>query len=213
MNTDVVLEKLSMTLPLGLGRAHARAIGRLLDGESQTCLDVGCGRGAFPVLGKYSSVGVDIYGPNLAIARGKGIYRDVLQCDVRELPFAPGSFDSVICIEVIEHLDKAEGTVLLRQLETIARRQVIITTPWGYCPLDEREDNPHLNHLSGWFPEEFTRAGYEVRPFYYPRFPLGNKTRQVIARYALSPVLYPLVRANPRKWALDFVAVKRVGVR
>jgi SAM-dependent methyltransferase len=211
MNTDVLLEKLSMTLPLGLGRAHAKIIGKLLDGETGSCLDVGCGRGAFPALRKRMSIGVDIYAPNLAIARDKGIYRDVLQCDVRKLPFAPRSFDNVICIEVIEHLGKAEGTALLRQIEKIARRQVIITTPWGYCPLDEREDNPHLNHLSGWFPEEFTRAGYEVRPFYYPRFPAGNKTGQVIARYALSPVLYPWVRANPRKWALDFVAVKRMG--
>lgn len=210
MKTDQLLEKLSRRLPLGLGRTHARTIAKLLDKDAASCLDVGCGRGAFQSLADRRSVGCDIYAPNLGIARSKGYYADVLQCDVRHLPFGAKTFDAALCVEVIEHLDKQEGFALVRRLEEIARRQVIITTPWGYCPLEERHDNPHLNHVSGWLPQEFEAMGYRVYPFYYPRYPGGSKTHQVIGRYVLSPFLYPLVRANPGKWALDFVAVKYI---
>jgi hypothetical protein len=126
------------------------------------------------------------------------------------LPFTARSFDAVLCVEVIEHLDKADGWELIRRLEEIARRQVIVSTPWGFMPLEEREDNPHLNHLSGWLPEEFEERGYSVYPFYYPRYPTGSKHHQVLGRYLLAPLMYPAIRMNPDKWALDFVAVKRM---
>jgi len=211
MKTDIMLEKLSKTLPGGLGKLHANMIDALLDKHSESCLDVGCGRGAFTSMRNYYSVGVDIFAPNLPIARDKGYYREVLQCDVNYLPFGPKSFDSVVCVEVIEHLEKQAGQELLRNLEGIARRQVIIMTPWGFDELKERHDNVHLNHLSGWLPDEFTSMGYEVYPFYYPRYPAGNHPAQIIGRYALLPVLYPLIRANPDKWVQDFAAVKSMN--
>ena len=95
-------------------------------------------------------------------------------------------------------------------MEKIARHQVIVTTPWGYYPLKERHDNPHLNHISGWRPEEFAKMGYTVYPFYYPRWPVGSRQGQIIARYLLAPLMYPLVHRFPDKFAQDFMAVKRV---
>jgi SAM-dependent methyltransferase len=210
MTTDEILEKLSMNLPFGLGRAHARAIARWMDQDTRSCLDIGCGRGAFSLFRHYETIGCDIYSPNLAIAKGKGFYADLVHCDVRCLPFKPKSFDITICIEVIEHLDKKEGLELIKRMEEMARRQVIITTPWGYYPLDERHDNPYLNHISGWLPEDFERMGYRVYPFYYPRYPVGSRKSQILARYVLSPIIYPLVRLFPQSFALDFMAVKKL---
>lgn len=211
MKLDGLFEKCSSFLPFGLGKAHYRAIAENIDKTAATCIDIGCGRGAFKFLQKYKSVGCDIYHPVLQKAREKGYYSDMAQCDIRALPFSAKSFDVAVCVEVIEHLHKEEGMRFLKQLEAIARRQVIITTPWGYFPIVERKDNPNLSHLSGWLPEEFEAMGYKVTPFYYPRYPMGSHVHQILARFVLAPVMYPLVRMYPDRFALDFIAVKKLS--
>jgi SAM-dependent methyltransferase len=109
LNLDEILVKLSFALPLGLGRTHARALSSKLDRSAQSCLDVGCGEGSFKVIQDFYSVGCDIYHSFLIKAREKGYYDNLVRCDVRQLPFKPKSFDIAICVEVIEHLDKAGG--------------------------------------------------------------------------------------------------------
>ena len=210
LNPDETLEKLSFALPLGLGRAHAKALSSKLARSAQSCLDIGCGRGPFKFIQDFYSVGCDIHHSYLIKAREKGYYDNLIRCDVRQLPFKPKSFDIAICIEVIEHLDKAGGIELLRQMEKIASRQVIITTPWGYYPMKEREDNPCLCHLSGWLPQEFHEMGYKTYPFYYSRYPLGSEIHQILVRYILTLLLYPLIRLFPEKLAQDFVAMKEL---
>jgi ubiquinone/menaquinone biosynthesis C-methylase UbiE len=208
LNLDENLERLSLTLPLGLGRAHAKTLSSKLDRSAQSCLDVGCGRGAFKFIQSFYSVGCDIYQSSLIKAREKGYYDNLVRCDVRQLPFKPKSFDIAICVEVIEHVDKAGGMELLRQMEEIASRQVIIMTPWGYCPVNEREDNPYLFHLSGWLPQEFQKMRYKTYPFYYSRYPQGSKIHQILVRYILTLLIYPLIRLFPEKFAQVFVAMK-----
>jgi len=211
INRDEILERLSKAMPLGLGRAHARAIASRLNRNARSCLDIGCGRGAFKSLKYLRAAGCDIYQPSLVRAREKGYYENLLRCDARYLPFKAKSFDVALCVEVIEHLDKTEGEELLRRMEEVAGRQIIVTTPWGFCPLEERYDNPYLNHRSAWLPEEFEEMGYEVYPFYYPRYPMGSGIYQTVARYILSFLLYPLIRLFPSKLALDFLAVKELS--
>lgn len=210
VNLDEILEKLSFALPLGLGRAHARAITSKLDRSTRSCLDVGCGRGTFKFIKNLNSVGCDINLPSLMKAREKGYYNNLVRCDVRYLPFKPKSFDVAICVEVIEHLDKTDGIELLRQMEEIASRQVIIMTPWGYFPMKEREDNPYLTHRSGWLPQELQKMGYNVYPIYYFRYPLGSRIHQILARYILTLLLYPLIHLLPEKLAQDLVAIKEL---
>jgi SAM-dependent methyltransferase len=210
MIIDEILEKFSMSLPFGLGKAHHQAVANSLDGSIQSCLDIGCGRGAFEFLKDYQSIGCDIYKPVLQKASEKGYYTNLIQCDVRQLPFGMKSFDAAICIEVIEHLGKEEGLEFLKQLEGIARKRVIVATPWGYFPLKEREDNPYLNHLSGWLPEEFEAMGYKVYPFYYSRYPKGSHIHQILTRFMLTLLMYPLIKRYPDKFAQDFIAVKNL---
>jgi len=210
LNPDEILSKLSFALPLGMGRAQANALSSNLDRSAQSCLDVGCGRGSFKIIQGFYSVGCDIHQSYLIKARKKGYYDNLVRCDVRQLPFKPKSFDIAICVEVIEHLDKAGGIELLRQMEGIASRQIIMTTPWGYYPMKEREDNPYLFHLSGWLPQEFQERGYKTYPFYYSRYPLGSEVYQILVRYILTLLLYPLIRLFPEKLAQDFVAMKEL---
>ncbi len=74
------------------------------------------------------------------------------------------SVDTVFLIDVIEHLTKEEGEVLLRQTEAIARQQIVIFTPLGFVAqhtLEGGKDAWGLNgadwqeHKSGWLPEDF----------------------------------------------------------
>ncbi len=78
--------------------------------------------------------------------------------------FAQKSVDTVFLIDVIEHLEKPEGKVLLKLTEGIVRKQIVIFTPLGYVhqeTLDGEKDAWGLNgadwqeHKSGWHPEDF----------------------------------------------------------
>ena len=75
------------------------------------------------------------------------------------------SVDTVFALDVIEHLEKADGLELLREAERVARRQIVIFTPLGFNPQsyedDDRPDRWGMDggnwqtHRSGWLPEEF----------------------------------------------------------
>ena len=75
---------------------------------------------------------------------------------------APKSVDTVILIDVIEHLKKEDGRRLLSASEKIARRQIAIFTPLGFVPQDHGngkdawglDGGGWQKHLSGWRPEK-----------------------------------------------------------
>jgi 2-polyprenyl-3-methyl-5-hydroxy-6-metoxy-1,4-benzoquinol methylase len=129
LNPDEILGKLFFALAFGMGKAHAKAPSSKLDRNAQSCLDVGCGRGPFKFIQGFYSVGCNINQPSLIKAGKKGYYDNLVRCDVRQLPFKPKFFDIAICVEVIEHLDKAGGIELLEQMEEIASRRVIVMIP------------------------------------------------------------------------------------
>ena len=134
-------------------------------------LDVGCGRG---VSYRYAKriVGVDIHLPSLKKARK--ICEDVVHADARHpLPFKGGSFDTVVAVEVIEHLTKPDGHKLLSEMERVSRHKIILSTPNRYFPWKQREERQQ--HKSHWKPSDFKKLGYKVRGigFYSRTFTLG----------------------------------------
>jgi hypothetical protein len=84
--------------------------------------------------------------------------------DVRELDryFKAGQFDTVVALDVIEHLTKEDGLQMMRSMEKIASRKVIFYTPSGYLPQHSFENNDLQEHLSGWEAEEMKQLGYRV---------------------------------------------------
>ncbi len=140
---------------------------RLLNNSSKSLLDVGCGPGrpgrTIKRHKNIFTVGADIFFPYLISGKRRQIHNEYVQCDVRKLPFKEKSFDVVLCKEVIEHLEKAEGEEVIRELEQIARRQVIITTPVGGYIQQEYDGNPFQEHLSARAPTELRQSGYTVR--------------------------------------------------
>jgi glycosyltransferase involved in cell wall biosynthesis len=142
-------------------------IQRHLESGGRSLLDVGCGRGGPIELirkkRRLFSVGADIFRPYLLQCRETGLHDDVVRCDVRLLPFGPGTFDFVLCSEVLEHLQRREAEGVIAEMEGIARRQVVITVPTGHCHQVEYDGNPYQAHHSSWMPEDFRRLGYTVR--------------------------------------------------
>jgi len=141
---------------------------------ARTILDVGCGEGGtFNWLKKFNkllsfnkmaayTVGLDIYGPSLKKARI--VYNDVVNADARFLPFRERSFDVCLAFEVIEHLAKTDAYKCLRELNRVAKSQVIITTPVMEIiqPLSEYSENVFQKHRSAWHPEEMKKLGFKV---------------------------------------------------
>ena len=145
---------------------------RRLDRANKTLLDVGCGPGRPGEIIKRHrdvyTVGTDIFLPYLKNCQQHQSHDEIVQCDVRFLPFGSESFDAVLCKEVVEHLRKQEAGDLVKQLEQIARRQVIITTPVGREPEDVYQEhapnnNPFERHRSAMKPKELRKLGYTVR--------------------------------------------------
>ena len=140
---------------------------RHLGASSKTLLDVGCGKGEparfINRKGKYFAVGFDAFEPYLRECLTQKIHNAFVQGDVRLLPFADHSFDSVICLEVLEHLERADGEKLLKELERVASKQVILSTPVGKYQQGVFDGNPHQEHKYIWQPSEMKNKGYKIK--------------------------------------------------
>lgn len=128
-------------------------------------LEVGCGKTPnMKWLGVENSTGFDGYAPYLEEARKQNLHRELVLGDARELDrhFKPGQFDTVIALDLIEHLTKEDGMRLMRSMESIASQKVIFFTPSGFLPQRSYENNDLQEHLSGWDADEMKRLGYKV---------------------------------------------------
>jgi len=193
---------------------------RHLDGDALTVLDVGCGRGRPMAFlnrrHRFFAVGIDIFRPYLLEAEALAAYDALVQGDVRCLPFRPCSFDIVLLIEILEHLETAEGLAVIKVMEQIARRQVLISTPVGQHEQHEYDRNPSQEHRHIWEPRELRALGYRI---------YGHGVRNLGGLSGVqSPLPRPLrplmdflwVAAGPLthfrpEWAGNVVATKRVS--
>lgn len=139
----------------------------LLDPKSKTVLDVGCGQG-YPmqmlkmVRSDLKITGVDLFKDYLKEAKKSGIYEKLVNVDVNKMKFKDKSFDTVICLQVVEHQTKKNALKLIKNMERMAKKQVIIATPLGYFDHPEMDGNVLQRHLSGWDDSDFTQMGYRV---------------------------------------------------
>jgi SAM-dependent methyltransferase len=151
---------------------------RKLSRGEKTILDVGCGKGK-PVqiirkFKNFSAIGVDVFKPYLRKCKRRNVHEDLILCDVRKLPFKDKTFDAVICLEVLEHLNRGEGLEMIPNLERIAKKKVIITTPSSTFEQHTFEGNIYQAHLSFWTPSELGRMGYSVRGLGLPEARIGK---------------------------------------
>jgi hypothetical protein len=81
--------------------------------------------------------------------------------------FVANAVDLVTLIDVLEHFSPEDAAEVLRQVETVARRKVVIFTPRGsfpqegHDPFDLGGEN-FQRHRSTWEPYDLVELGYRV---------------------------------------------------
>lgn len=181
-----------------------------------TVLDVGCGDGLLlEGLQKQGqvSVGVDLSEAAVKICTEKGF--DVRRIDgEHKLPFEAGSFDTVVALDVLEHLYEPE--ILLSELHRVARTYVVVGVPnfsslaarvqvlFGFVPENNR---PHKGHVY-WFTWSVLRSLVEKQNF-------GIEVLKTNTLWERVPVLSfgmrTLAHLFPGVFALSFVVRLKKG--
>jgi ubiquinone/menaquinone biosynthesis C-methylase UbiE len=131
----------------------------------QTVLDAGCGEGELLSRGvlapDISPVCLDLRLDSLEDARQRSAQCRLVCGSVLSLPFASGSFDAALCLEVLEHLDDPAPAV--RELSRVARRAVVLSVPFEpYFRIGNVLRGKHLKglgdhpeHVQHWNPRTF----------------------------------------------------------
>ena len=185
-------------------------------GDARSLLDIGCGIDSpLARLARKPSrtVGVDGFQPSIEESRRKQIHNDYVCCDLLEVAakFPAGSFECVMALDVIEHLPKENGLELIRQMEHVSSRRLIIFTPNGFLPQAEHSSNPLQEHLSGWTAQEMRQLGFRVIGINGWKPLLGEMALPRLWPHGvwalISRLSQPLVRNNP-EYAFQLLCVK-----
>jgi SAM-dependent methyltransferase len=195
MNLINIIEKYATFLPF----TQTNIIWRHLDKNIESILDIGCGYGQpmneINKRKKIFSVGIDKFIPTIKSCKNKGIHNIYMLNDINFLPFRQKSFDVIFCLDVIEHLSKKNGLILIKELNKIARKQVIISTPVGFLYLLRgHKENPNDIHYSGWIPAEFDAMGFNVRGISGLKYISGAQYGGIGSKYVENNVINRLKR-------------------
>jgi SAM-dependent methyltransferase len=131
----------------------------------ESVLDLGCGESS-PLQNCQSvkrSVGVDAHKEAIEKSKSKNIHTQYLEKRLEEIDFPEKSFDAVILIEVLEHLDKNAGHAIIEKAKKWARGKIVVTTPNGFFEQKEMDSNPFQAHLSGWNLKDLENLGFQCR--------------------------------------------------
>lgn len=134
-------------------------------------LDIGAGLGSWGQIiraglsKKIEICAIEKYSENCERLLATGLYTHVICDDALKLMdyYSPGAFDVVLACQVIEHMGRLNGSILIDIMKDLASKLVIITTPQGYMPVSaETNPNPYEKHLSGWAEADFKKKGFKT---------------------------------------------------
>ncbi len=176
----------------------------MLEGEGRgKALDVGSGQGAMAE--SLKELGYEVYACDLEnTLRVDGVSWARWDLNSDQVPYEPGTFDCVTCIEVIEHIENPHR--LLRSIGSILKEggTLILTTPnilhiqsriqfllFGSFIVFSPGDDEHINPLPLWEIERILRiTGFEIE--------VVTNNRYTKLGYFLSLALYPILRPRIR---------------
>ncbi len=102
--------------------------------RSLSLLDVGTGLGDIParVRARAAKYGVTVCTIGLDTSEALAVAAHdaalpMLRADARRLPIGDGAFDVVLCSQVLHHFRRDDGIGLLRELDRVARRRVVVS--------------------------------------------------------------------------------------
>ncbi len=131
--------------------------------SGETVLDVGCATGIYVdhlVQNGYRASGVDFSAPLIADAKKK-FKGEFSVANAYKLPFKDKSFDTVLLLDILEHID---DTRALKEAARVAAKRVIIVVPAQNAPELEQSgaifrdylDPSHLRYYDDRMLEELT---------------------------------------------------------
>jgi SAM-dependent methyltransferase len=184
--------------------------------DCRTCLDIGCGSGSPTRFIDFDfRVGIDGHEPSLAMARSGGTHDEYHLLAAQDIckKFSPGQFDCCVALDLIEHLTKVEGFSLIRDMEIIASKKILLFTPGGYLPQVSHNGDMQA-HLSGWTAGELRALGFRVVGMHGHRYLRGEEHRHRFRPQSISGIIsqishYAYTRSHPEK-AAALLSVKDV---
>lgn len=137
-------------------------------GPEDTLLDLGCGiMGATAGISAKSVLGVDIFPTYLTHIRTR--YPTVILGMEETGRFVDQSYDVVICLDVVEHLEKELAIRVLGECPRICRKSALIFTPKVLHDNEQPEggawgmgENEYQKHRCLITADELTANGYSV---------------------------------------------------
>jgi ubiquinone/menaquinone biosynthesis C-methylase UbiE len=142
-------------------------------------LDAGCGTGLNLASMPAGAVGLDINPRNLAVVRGRLSDHPVVEGDIERMPFEDGSFSTVLCAEVLEHIPHPQAA--LSEIRRVLRPNGVLI---GSVPA--RSLIWRLRFLSSTCPHS--------EPFHNEYRP--DEVRELLAGFVVERVWYSLLRFN-----------------
>lgn len=94
------------------------------------------------------------YGAESGVIRRYGVIPEALNF------LAENAYDYVIAIDLIEHLPKEKGYLMLYEMDRISNYAQTIVTPNGFAWQPPSLNNPYNSHVSGWKPKELRKLGF-----------------------------------------------------
>ena len=138
-----------------------------IDQNINTILDLGCGSNS--PMGYFKKkikrlVGVDLFVPSINLSLASKLHHEYHEINILLSSdyFEENSFDCVALIDVIEHLEKKDGINLIKQMEKIAKKKIIIFTPNGFLEQKPFDGNEYQRHVSGWEIDEMRKLGFDI---------------------------------------------------
>jgi predicted TPR repeat methyltransferase len=147
-------------------------LNKLVVGESY--VDLGCGPDSPSqyINKRLIGTGVDASKACIDESRGKNIFSHYVVADVKNTGLKGKSFDSSISLDVLNLLKKDDGHKMIKEMERITRKRIIILVPNG--KIDEpsemkklsmqkyRTTYKYLKWRSSWTTEEMKGLGFNV---------------------------------------------------
>lgn len=158
-----------------------------------TVFDAGCGGGGFVdyLAGEgFRAVGADKHAVFLNVARDRRFRGTFVQADLAwPLPFADNSFDTTICLDVLEHV--ADDAETIAELARVTRRRLVIAVPqedqwmWRYRLIFYPYRDP--THRRYYTPESLRTLADSIRPHHVEVFGEQQIQLQDLALQLLHP--------------------------
>ena len=132
-----------------------RQLAKLVPRETRTLLDVGCGNGLF--LNFLKNQHGDSFSALVGVDRSETalghVQTDKRRATVDNLPFDNSQFDTVTCMEVLEHLPVPMYAKALSEITRVAKHSIIVSVPYKQnlqeslceCPQCQTRFNPDFH--------------------------------------------------------------------